>query len=280
VTMLEGIPVGELGASLKGKSVAIKEHQLIQIVKDKQLWEKEKWLLVTRSVDGWQCNFANGTVHFDVTCRVDAWWLDEGHRRKNITYMGATISSARRSAHIHDGIFVDYLQGVHIGSFCMNWLLEWVREGVPGFVVYLPSLLPGQAEDGNKGRRNKFYETFGFEFDWTSVNGVERAAGKARPINACDLRDHRHWKDKDWTTIQTFGLEVGVEKMMKQNAIQAYELSETKARYESAKERLGRKDKFHLKVIARVYGGMLFAAAMCGAALTYGITMFANWIRI
>jgi hypothetical protein len=173
-----------LGPSLKGNSIAIKEHRLIQIVEERSAWEKEKWLLVTRSVGGWQYEFANSKVYFDVTCRVDAWWLDDAHQRKNITYMGATISSGRGSVNIHDGIFVDYFRGVHIGSFCMNWLLEWVREAEPGFVVCLPSLLPGQAEEGNREGRNKFYETFGFEFDWTSVSCVERAAGKARPINA------------------------------------------------------------------------------------------------
>jgi GNAT superfamily N-acetyltransferase len=267
--MVTGIPRSELGASLQGGGVTRVEHRLLQIVEEKQSGEQEKWLLATRSVEGGQCEYEDGTLYFDLTCRVEAWWLDEDHRRKKVTSMGVRISSVGKSASIHDGIFVDHLKGMHIGSFCLNWLLEWVRAAGPGFIVYFPELLAAHAYESNRERRNKCYETFGFKFDWVSVDGVEKSAGKAQPIKANDLLDHRYWKKQDWPKIKVFGLEVGFEKMMKQNEAQARELTQTKARFDRASERLARKDSLQLKTMGRVYRWGWILAFLLGALSTY-----------
>lgn len=82
------------------------------------------------------------------------------------------------------------LNGQRIGSYLMNEIACWAQRW-PEADVNSIQLLAGQAQGNNTARRNRFYERFGFEFDYED-NG--HRAGESRPIKVSDLRQVDSWK--------------------------------------------------------------------------------------
>jgi GNAT superfamily N-acetyltransferase len=82
------------------------------------------------------------------------------------------------------------LKGQRIGTYLMNEIVCWVQRW-PGADVNSIQLLAGQAQGSNTARRNRFYERFGFVFDYENE---EHRAGESRPIKVSDLRQVDGWK--------------------------------------------------------------------------------------
>ena len=82
------------------------------------------------------------------------------------------------------------LNGQRIGSYLMNEIVCWAQRWSEADVNTI-QLLAGQAHGSNTARRNRFYERFGFEFDYEDSG---HRAGESRPIKVSDLRQVDSWK--------------------------------------------------------------------------------------
>ena len=83
------------------------------------------------------------------------------------------------------------LKGQRIGTYLMNEIVCWARQW-PDADVNNIELLAGQAYGKNSARRNRFYEQFGFAFDYADP---EHRAGMSRAIRVRDLSAVENWKD-------------------------------------------------------------------------------------
>jgi GNAT superfamily N-acetyltransferase len=83
------------------------------------------------------------------------------------------------------------LEGQRIGSYLMNeivcWVLQWPHADVNNI-----ELLAGQAHGKNADRRNRFYERFGFVFDY---GDPRHRAGMSRSMKVRDLKPVGSWKE-------------------------------------------------------------------------------------
>lgn len=91
------------------------------------------------------------------------------------------------------GVFIDppSMRGIRLGTYLMNEIVRWAKQW-PEATVNTITLLEGQSHDENKERRNRFYEQFKVEFDYTST---ERKAGPSFPILVRDLDLAHSWKE-------------------------------------------------------------------------------------
>lgn len=99
-----------------------------------------------------------------------------------------TSSSLSRGA-----VFLDLsgLKGQLIGTYLMNEIVLWVQQW-PEAIVNSVELLQAQADEANKERRNRFYEQFGLEFEYSDPE--KREQGKSKPIPASTLTPVNTWK--------------------------------------------------------------------------------------
>jgi hypothetical protein len=103
-----------------------------------------------------------------------------------------SVSLSSTSPASSGAIFLDLpnLDSCRIGTYFMNEIVQWVQQW-PDATVNTVRLLEGQAHGENKERRNRFYEQFGLEFDYT---GPDRIAGQSRPMLASELHQVESWK--------------------------------------------------------------------------------------
>ncbi|MDI1298614.1 hypothetical protein [Methylotenera sp.] len=89
-------------------------------------------------------------------------------------------------------IFLDLegLYGQRIGTFLMSEIVAWVKQW-PDAEVNPIRLSSVQATSDNKDRRNRFYESFGLEFDYVDFKKKE---GRSRPIKAVELKENLKWQ--------------------------------------------------------------------------------------
>jgi GNAT superfamily N-acetyltransferase len=85
---------------------------------------------------------------------------------------------------------LDGLHGHRIGTYLMNQVVKWAMQW-PDSSVREVELMEGQADPGNKDRRNRFYEQFGLVFDYTDA---ERRQGRSRAMLVKELRAVETWK--------------------------------------------------------------------------------------
>ncbi|WP_186075124.1 hypothetical protein [Burkholderia gladioli] len=83
------------------------------------------------------------------------------------------------------------LNGQRIGSYLMNEIVCWAQRW-PDADVNSIQLLAGQALGMNTSRRNRFYERFGFVFDYEDNQQRE---GESRPMKVRELRRVESWKE-------------------------------------------------------------------------------------
>lgn len=102
------------------------------------------------------------------------------------------VSLSSKSLDSSGAIFLDLpkLEGCRVGTYFMNEIIQWVQRW-PDATVKTIRLLKGQSHGENKERRNRFYEQFGLEFDYTSPEHTE---GQSRPMLACELHPVETWK--------------------------------------------------------------------------------------
>ena len=100
-----------------------------------------------------------------------------------------SLSSATSFA---GAVFLDLngFEGQRIGTYLMNEIVMWVQRW-PDADVNSVALLSGQGADDNRERRNRFWEQFGLEFDYSDL---VRQAGHSRAMLVKELTPTEAWK--------------------------------------------------------------------------------------
>lgn len=90
------------------------------------------------------------------------------------------------------GVFLDpeSLRGKKVGTFLMNEIVQWAK-GWPSCNVNQITLNADLGTSENKERRNKFYEQFGIEFDYSDP---EQKGGVSKPMMTDALCIVESWK--------------------------------------------------------------------------------------
>lgn len=173
----------------------------------------------------------------------------DGSYSKLFNSVSLTSSSTDRGA-----VFLDLagLEGHRIGTYLMNEIVAWVRQW-PEAAVNTIHLRSEQAVGENTERRNRFYERFGIEFDYSDP---EHHAGHSKPMQASALKPVNSW-EKNITEHSMFDYLGGVlyarEKAVNQVAdkVRAIEyLKDTLAQAEAHPVR------WALKVLFYQYAGV------------------------
>jgi GNAT superfamily N-acetyltransferase len=82
------------------------------------------------------------------------------------------------------------LRGQRIGTYLMNEIVTWAQQW-PEATVKPVELLPGQAEEENRARRNRFYERFGLVFVYRDPDHL---AGVSKPMPVKELTRVTSWE--------------------------------------------------------------------------------------
>jgi hypothetical protein len=83
------------------------------------------------------------------------------------------------------------LRGHRIGTFLMNEIVIWGRQW-PRAAVNPIRLFDADADDDNRDRRNRFYERFGFTFEYDDKDGT---TGRSREMPASKLIPVWSWTE-------------------------------------------------------------------------------------
>ncbi|MYM82879.1 hypothetical protein GTP44_13035 [Duganella sp. FT50W] len=86
---------------------------------------------------------------------------------------------------------MERLRGQRFGTYLMNEVVSWAKRW-PDATILPIHLLAGQAYEGNKERRNRYYEQFGLEFEYADGS---KASGMSKPMRAAQLVDIDSWKE-------------------------------------------------------------------------------------
>ncbi|MBK5124318.1 hypothetical protein IQ288_31245 [Burkholderia sp. R-69980] len=116
-----------------------------------------------------------------------------GEFRGSFSTFDNRVSLTRHGVWEHGFVTLDLpgLEGQRIGTYLMNELVCWTRQW-PDADVNNIELLAAQARGPNTARRNRFYERFGFVFDYTDP---QHRAGMSRPLKVRDLTSVESWKE-------------------------------------------------------------------------------------
>ncbi|MGY6564208.1 MAG: hypothetical protein ACXIU5_05665 [Halomonadaceae bacterium] len=127
---------------------------------------------------------------------MSGWEKDGGEFSASYddSFLGSPHVRVTSSTVLTGGYFVvdpGWLAGRGIGTFFMNEIVRWVKQW-PEASVMPVELLESDAHGVNKERRNRFYENFGFVFDYEDGR---RVSGQSIPMKARDLiplSDHKN----------------------------------------------------------------------------------------
>ncbi|KGU52527.1 hypothetical protein NY98_12375 [Xanthomonas citri pv. fuscans] len=83
----------------------------------------------------------------------------------------------------------DDARGLRIGSYLHNEVVRWAKEvGLPGRIATFSLVQQDAGTAEERDRRNRFYEQFGYEFDWQDpINGIEHASGRLKDSITIDM---------------------------------------------------------------------------------------------
>lgn len=71
-------------------------------------------------------------------------------------------------------------RGLHIGSWCQNQVVQWVKSQSAGRIDSF-WLSPSDARtEADRDRRNRFYEQFGIPFNWQDSGGLPFSDGRSQ----------------------------------------------------------------------------------------------------
>lgn len=103
------------------------------------------------------------------------------------------------------------LKGHRIGTYLMDQIVAWVEKW-PNANLCSIGLSEGQADEENRERRNRFYEQFGIEFNYTDDS---RRTGRSRPMTAAQLIRSDRWMSRikminlrDYISLQLTSIEM------------------------------------------------------------------------
>lgn len=78
----------------------------------------------------------------------------------------------------------DQWRGLHIGTWCQNEVVKWVRSRATGRTHSLRLAVVDGLDPANRARRSRFYEQFGINFDWLpEPEGGFEARSIVQPTN-------------------------------------------------------------------------------------------------
>lgn len=103
------------------------------------------------------------------------------------------------------------LKGHRIGTYLMDQIVAWVKKW-PNANLCSIGLSEGQADEENRERRNRFYEQFGIEFNYTDDS---RRTGRSKPMTAGQLIRSDRWMSRikvinlrDYISLQLTSIEM------------------------------------------------------------------------
>lgn len=111
-----------------------------------------------------------------------------------LTKFRATYDSRSNTVNlVGGGVFNDLagLEGARISTYVLWSVVQWAKQW-PSADVMTIELFKDDGRGDNKNRRNRLYEQFGIEFDYTSD---EKTAGRSKPMKVADLLDVSPWEE-------------------------------------------------------------------------------------
>lgn len=104
-----------------------------------------------------------------------------------------TVSITTSSTTGGGGVFLDpdWLQGNRVATYFFHEVVKWAKQWPDEADVKRVKLIPGQAYDQNKTRRNSLYANCGMKFTWEDD---EEKGGYSDPLKVKDLLVHDTWK--------------------------------------------------------------------------------------
>lgn len=173
------------------------------------------WMLLTIDRNHRQCKDAAEelTISDEVNLKLRVMGSIEGGLRCGdvVMEMYGEAKTAYELVRFSNGYIVveSPWEGLHIGTYMMNHLVSWATQNYPNYKIHLIKLLICQAYEGNKERRNRFYEQFGFRFDWSTP---DFSVGMlVENMSVCELTpvDPKKWEK----TIVEYEFLRGMEKI-------------------------------------------------------------------
>lgn len=158
-----------------------------RILKKPNAYNSSAWLFVNVVHEKNGTNYTN-RIRLQYKCFSDYRASDLGHGEFVAHYSNGVVSLTG------GGLFLDVddnWKGQRIGTYLMNKIIEWAKQWPDARVVTI-RLLDGQATPDNKERRNRFYQRFGIEFDFSDDQGI---SGSSRPMRVSDLKLVTSWKE-------------------------------------------------------------------------------------
>ncbi|MDR5804946.1 hypothetical protein [Caballeronia sp. LZ001] len=115
-----------------------------------------------------------------------------GEFRASFSTFDARASVTRHGVWEHGFVTLDLpgLEGNRIGSYLMDEIVAWLGQW-PDADVNDIELLKAQGSGTNRARRNRFYERYGFVFDY---DDPEQRSGRSQPLKVRDLHAVESWK--------------------------------------------------------------------------------------
>lgn len=173
----------------------IKPRILVLEVRPREQPEAEPiaWLLVERE-ETFRCDPQDGRV-YEATIRLSYRRITaKGERMPGKSgFFEGSYSGVSQSVSITgSAVFLDpaELRGNRVGTYLMSEIVLWAKRW-PDAKVRRVELVIGQADEGNKVRRNRFYERFGLVFDYSDA---EQKEGRSRPMPARLLTSVDTWR--------------------------------------------------------------------------------------
>lgn len=173
------------------------------------------WMLLTIDRKHWQCNDVCGKpgVSDEVNLKLRIMGsIDGGLRCGDVVMeMRGEASGVSESVRFSNGYIVveSPWEGLRIGTYMMNHLVSWATKNYPDYKAFGIKLIQCQAYEGNKERRNRFYEQFGFRFNWSTPDFSEGELVANMPICELNPVDPEKWGK----TIVEYEFLRGMEKI-------------------------------------------------------------------
>jgi len=121
------------------------------------------------------------------------------------------------------------LKGRRIGTYLMDQIVAWVKKW-PNANLCSIGLSEGQADEENRERRNRFYEQFGIEFNYTDDS---RRTGRSKPMTAGQLIRSDRWMSRikvinlrDYISQQLTSIEIQNSEMARVQRVKSHYMKE------------------------------------------------------
>lgn len=174
------------------------------------------WMLLTIDRKLWRCGDVAGKpgTSDEVNLKLRVMGSPNGlvNSGEIVMEMRGEASSVSGLVRFSNGYIVveDPWKGLRIGTYMMNYLVSWAIQNYPDHRAFGINLISCQAYAGNKERRNRLYEQFGFQFNWSTPDFSEGALIENMSIGDLNVVDPVKWEK----TIVEFEFPQGLRKIL------------------------------------------------------------------